>query len=176
MKFSELVRGASLRGSPAVFTAATALRLGRAVGTLLRRRSDAPGRAPVVVGRAGEGPELIVRDGLCQGLVLSGFDVVDLGVCESDLFTFALRTRGEGGAASDGAATGGALVGTTGDSLGVMLFAGARPLVGEGLVELARIADKGAFCVGAGTLGSRDLRTAFLKNAGQSERDTEADA
>jgi hypothetical protein len=70
MKFSELVRGASLRGAPAVFTPESSLRLGRAVGTLLRRRSDA--RGPVVVARGGEGPELTLRDGLCQGLLLSG--------------------------------------------------------------------------------------------------------
>ncbi|MDP2343262.1 MAG: hypothetical protein Q8O67_20050 [Deltaproteobacteria bacterium] len=161
MKFSELVRGASLRGAPTVFTPESSLRLGRAVGTLLRRRSD--NRGPVVVARGGEGAELTARDGLVQGLVLSGFDVVDLGRAESDLFTFALRSEH---------ATGGALVGTTGESVGVMLFAGPRPLVGETLVELARVAEDGGFCAGAGTLQVRDLRGAFRLSASVTDGDT----
>jgi hypothetical protein len=170
MKIAELVRGASLRGSPSVFSTTMTLRLGRAVATLLRRRSDA--RGPVVVARGGDGAELIARDGLCQGLVLGGLDVVDLGRAESDLFTFALRQPFD----ERGQPLGGALVGTTGDSVGVMLFTGSRPLVGEGLVELARIADEGCFVVGAGTLSSRDLRGAFRLQPQPSERDTEADA
>lgn len=165
MKFADLVRGASLRGSPSVFTTTMSLRLGRAVATMLRRRSDAKG--PVIVARGGDGPELIARDGLCQGLVLGGLDVVDLGRAESDLFTFALRHE---------SAIGGALVGTTGDSVGVMLFSGSRPLVGEGLVDLARIADDGGFIAGAGALVARDLRAAFRTAPQTSERDTEADA
>lgn len=162
MKFSELVRGASLRGVPGVFTPKTSLRLGRAVGTLLRRRSE--GRSVVVVARGGHGSaELSARDGLCQGLVLSGFDVVDLGCAESDLFTFALRHEN---------ATGGALVGTTGESVGVMLFAGPRPLVGEHLVELARVADEGGFCAGLGSMVQRDLRGAFRQAPRERESDT----
>jgi hypothetical protein len=164
-KFSDLVRGASLRGAPSSFTPAASLRLGRAVGTLLRRRSEAAGS--VIVARGGDGPQLAVRDGLVQGLVLSGFDVVDLGHAESDLFTFALRTQG---------ALGGALVGVAGESLGVMLFTQARPLVGEGLVELARLAEEGAFCSGSGSLVLRDLRVAFRQSPPISERDTEVDS
>ncbi len=165
MKFSELVRGASLRGAPSVFSTTMALRLGRAVATLLRRRGASDG--PVLIARGSDGPELIARDGLCQGLVLGGLDVVDLGRAESDLFTFALRHE---------SACGGALVGTTGDSVGVMLFAASRPLVGEGLVDLARIADEGAFVTGIGTLQQRDLRAAFRTAPQRSERDTEVDA
>lgn len=150
MKFAELVRGASLRGSPSTFSLTMTQRLGRAVATLLRRRSDA--RGPVIIARAADGHELVARDGLCQGLLMGGVDVVDLGRAESDLFTFALRHEG---------ALGGVLVGTTGESVGVMLFAGIRPLVGESLSALAKIADDGGFVGGAGALALRDLRTIF---------------
>lgn len=162
--FSELVRGASLRGSPAVFSLTMTQRLGRAIATLLRRRSE--GRGPVVVARQNDGAELVARDGLVQGLVLGGADVVDLGRCESDLFTFALRHEG---------AVGGVLVGTTGENIGVMLFAGTHPIVGEALVTLAGIAERGAFVVGAGTVTPRDLRLAFRQNPARPS-DTEVDS
>jgi hypothetical protein len=55
-----------------------------------------------------------------------------------------------------------------------MLFAGTRPVVGESLVELARVADTGGFCVGAGTLLFRDLRGPF-RLAPRNDGDTVGD-
>lgn len=153
MAFSDLVRGASLRGSAAQLGTVPSLRLGRAIGTLWRQAGAGGGRSPVVVvGRSRGAAEAAARDGLVAGLVASGFVVADLGIVESDRFTGALR---QGPASGDPAArlwpvVGGVLIAATGESLGVMLFDGLRPVVGPRLGELARAADAGVFCVHAG--------------------------
>jgi hypothetical protein len=137
----ELVRGASLRGSPDVFTLACAERLGRALGTQLLRHGQVQPGGAVIVGRGEEAAARVARDGLACGLVACGLVVHDLGVTTSDAITAALRQLRAGG---------GVLVGVASGSLGLMCFVGARPLVGEGLKELAAIADAGVFASGAG--------------------------
>jgi hypothetical protein len=162
MPFTDLVRGASLRGSPAQLGVVPSLRLGRAIGTLWRRSRPGVQIPTIVVGRTRGAAEATARDGLVAGLVASGFVVADLGIVESERFTGALR---QGPAAADVAArlwpvVGGVLIAATGDSLGVMLFDGLRPVVGPRLTELARTADAGAFCVhGGGQVVLVDTRT-----------------
>jgi len=149
-RFADLVRGASLRGAPAIFSSSTSIRLGRAVGTVLRRQGHSS--PTVVLGRGSSAVDAAVRDGLVTGLILSGLRVVDLGVVESDRFTAALRKgppstlRG----ADAWPALGGVLVGCSADAVGVMLFAGARPLVGDALVDVAAVAEAGVFVATVG--------------------------
>lgn len=152
MPFTDLARGASLRGTPAQLGATASLRLGRAIGTLLRRSRGIGGPATIVVGRSRGSAETTARDGVVAGLVASGFAVADLGIVESDRFMGALR-QGPGPRDPTAAlwpVVGGVLVAATGESLGVMLFDGYRPVVGPRLAELARLADDGVFCVAAG--------------------------
>jgi len=162
MPFSDLVRGASLRGSPAQLGTIPSLRLGRAIGTLWRRARPGARSPTVVVGRSRGAAEAAARDGVVAGLVASGFVVADLGIVESERFTGALR---QGPADDDPAArlwpvVGGVLIAATGESLGVMLFDGLRPVVGPRLGELACAADAGAFCVhGGGNVIPVDART-----------------
>lgn len=150
MSFTDLVRGASLRGGPAHLTPVTSLRLGRAVGTLWRRQGARS--TTIVVGRTRGAAEVTVRDGLVAGLVAAGFVVADLGIVESDRFTGALKRGTLPPATGAGLwpVVGGVFVAATGDSLGVMLFERARPLVGPRLVAVARIADDGVFAAVAG--------------------------
>lgn len=146
MRFSDLVRGASLRGAPDVFTFSASLRLGRAIGALLRRRGLST--STTLLGRSGGSAEALVRDGIVAGLTATGLSVADLGVVQSDQFTAALRrgpARGVRGASFWPVGTG-VLISATGDSVGVMLFEGTRPLVGEHLGVVARLADEGT-CV-----------------------------
>lgn len=162
MPFSDLVRGASLRGSATQLGVVPSLRLGRAIGTLWRRARPGAASPTVVVGRSRGAAEAAARDGLVAGLVASGFVVADLGIVESERFTGALR---QGPPTTDAAARlwpvgGGVLIAATGDSLGVMLFDGLRPVVGSRLVELAQAADAGVFCVhGGGQIVPIDTRT-----------------
>jgi len=149
-RFADLVRGASLRGPPAAFSSTTSLRLGRAMGTVLRRQGHAS--TTVLVGRGTAIVDAAVRDGLVAGLVLSGLRVVDLGVIESDRFIAALRQGPDSDVRGADAwpVLGGVLVGSTGDAVGVMSFSGARPLVGEALVGIAAVAEAGAFVAAVG--------------------------
>jgi hypothetical protein len=89
MRFSDLVRGASLRGAPDAFTSSASLRLGRAIGALLRRRGLST--STTLLGRSGGSAEALVRDGIVVGLTATGLTVADLGVVQSDQFTAALR-------------------------------------------------------------------------------------
>lgn len=142
---ADLVRGASLRGPAARLTATTTLRLGRAIAGEVRRRT--PGIDTVLIGRGADAADVDVRNGLVAGLVLGGVHVVDLGVVESDRFTAALRAgppedvRG----ADAWPAAAGILIASTSDSVGVMIFSGTRPIVGDGLTQIAAAADRGTF-------------------------------
>ncbi len=157
MPFSDLVRGAGLRGSPELLGPGPSLRLGRAIGTMFRRRQ--PASQTVVLGRSAGAAEAVVSDGVAAGLVASGFVVADLGVVESDDFTAALR-RGPNHALARWPVVGGVIISAAGDSVGVMLFAGHKPLFGEHLSAVAAIADAGAFAnVDGGAVVALDRRT-----------------
>jgi phosphomannomutase/phosphoglucomutase len=152
MSFAQLLRGSSLRGDATSLDARAAARLGRALGTLVRRRTSG-GKQKVVVARADDGATLPVRDGLVQGLLLSGHDVKDIGTVGSDVFTFALRHLG---------AAGGVVVTTAGEgALSLIVFLAGRPVVGEGLQALAHIADGDDFAAGEGALELLDVVPAF---------------
>ena len=152
MTLASLLRGSSLRGDAATLDAAASAKLGRALGTLLRRRTSG-GRLRVVVARADDGASLAVRDGLVRGLVLCGHDVKDIGAVPSDVFTFALRHLHAGG---------GVVVTPAGEgALSLIVFLAGRPLVGEGLQALLQIADGADFSAGEGALELVDVMPAF---------------
>ena len=154
MPFADLVRGVCLRVPPGALDRTTAQRFGRALATLLARRGDA--RAPVVVARGDDEDQRALRDGIVRGLVLSGVDVLDLGIVDSELFAFALRAGHRGAACAAGV-----LLGSTGDATSAMTFLGLAPTSSDTLHELAELADAGAFVVGQGTVEFPDLRAAF---------------
>jgi hypothetical protein len=170
MTLSNLLRGASLRGDPAILDAATSTRVGRALGTLIRRRGGGgPGRATVVVARSQEALTVPVREGIVRGLVLAGHDVKDIGVVGSEVFTFALRHL-------QGAA--GVIVTSGGDgALSLVVFHLGRPLVGEGLQALVEIADGEDFAAGEGSLELVDVTAAHraLESLPEAEADAEGD-
>ena len=141
--FRDLVRGASLRGGPtASLDGEAAEKLGRAFGTQLRRRS-----LPLTVLMARSAPASPVRDGFVRGLVLSGCHVVDFGCRSSEELTSLVRARSGSSAV---------FVGAVSLQPMVLLFAGGRPLVGDALLEIADLAQAGAFTVGVGGLVLED--------------------
>jgi len=151
MRCAEMVRGASLRGPKDALGFDAALRLGRALGTLARRRAR---NAPILLGRTSGVAETRVRDGLAAGLVLAGVTVVDIGVVESDRFTGALRA----GPKPWWPLAGGVYVSIAGDSVGVMVFDGMRPVVGAPLADVARIADDAFALAEGGIVVALDAR------------------
>ena len=158
MRFTELLRGATLQGDPTTLTAAACVKLGRGLGTLTRRRMGAS-RARVVVARGDDKNTVAVRDGIVRGLLLSGHDVKDIGTAPSDVFTFALKHL-------DAAA---GVVIADGDALSIMFFVGGRPLVGEGLQALGHLADGEDFSAGEGSLDLVDVRPAFRARTTEAE-------
>lgn len=157
MSFSDLIHGAELQGDAAQLDVAVATRLGRAFGTALRRRTGG-GSKVVVIGRAANGEELPLRDGLVRGLLLSGHDVRDIGVASAELFAFAIAHLG---------AAGGALVLPASAGRRALTFSlGKRPLAGDALVELAALADGEDFSAGEGSLSLVDVAPAARAAAG----------
>ncbi len=150
--FATLLRGSSLRGDVQHLDAGASARLGRALGTLVRRRTSG-GKSVVVVARGDDGDSLAARDGLVRGLVLCGHDVKDIGFVGSDVFTFAMRhLKAAAGVVVNGAGEG---------ALSLIVFVGGRPLVGEGLQELTGLADGADFSAGEGSLEVLDVGAAF---------------
>lgn len=146
MPFSDMVRGESLRGASEAFTFSTSLRVGRAIGVLLQQRGLSS--SSVLLGRSGGGAECIVRDGIVAGLVTTGLSVADVGVVRNGQFTTALHcgpSPGVRGADVWPVGTG-ILVSAIDDAVGIMIFEGSRPLVGEDFETIARLAD-GDECV-----------------------------
>ena len=141
-----MVRDASLRGAPDAFTFSTSLRVGRAIGVLLQQRGLSS--SSVLLGRSGGGAECIVRDGIVAGLVTTGLSVADVGVVRNAQFAAALHcgpSPGVRGADVWPVGTG-ILVSAIDDAVGIMIFEGSRPLVGEDFETIARLAD-GDECV-----------------------------
>ena len=166
MVFADLVRGAGFRGPADAWTLEASRRLARAIGTVLRRRGAVDGA--VVVGRDGLGKDATLRNGLASGLVMSGFDVVDIDVVESDRFTTTIR-QGPIDGRRAWHPIGGVYVTRSKDAFSIMIFvanlgdseAGSRPLVGPDLALIARVADEGGFAtVDGGSL--RRLPSALL--------------
>ncbi len=154
MRAAALFGDLDIRGLPADgMSEAFAERLGRALGTLVRRKGAAEGG--FVVGRDAGEALAHLRDGLVRGLVLSGQHVVDVGVTGARAHEFAMihlaRPAGvfvTGAPARDAA-------------IGFEVLFGGGPLVGEGLQELKEIALAGDFSAGVGTLELYDIGPAL---------------
>jgi phosphomannomutase len=149
----DLLRGATLRGTaPAPLSHALCTLIGRAFGTWVRQRLS-KGDRRVAVGRSQDGHQLSIRDGLVQGLILSGHHVIDVGVGGADQFTFALTAVG---------ADAGVLVTSTQGAVHMMsFFLGGEPLSADASTAVCRLADAAELSVGAGSLQVVDVRAAF---------------
>ncbi len=150
---TELLRNSSLRGAaPVPLSIEVCTRIGRAFGTLARQRL-AGGTKTVVVGRSADGAQLALRDGLVRGLIVSGHDVVDVGVCASEVFTFALKHLG-----SD---AGTLVTSSEGAVFNLFFFLSGQPVTGEHLQTLCAIGDGDVLCAGVGSLAVVDVRAAY---------------
>ncbi|MCC7073634.1 MAG: hypothetical protein IT383_20155 [Deltaproteobacteria bacterium] len=149
MATADLIQGTELKGDAAHLDVATATRLGRAFGTVLRRRGGG-GAKVVVLARGGDGEELPVRDGLARGLVLTGHEVHDLGVASEAQLAVAVDRLEAAGAAQVPPVSEGVRR--------VRFLLGRRPLGDEVLAELAALADGDDFSAGTGSLVLVDPR------------------
>lgn len=136
MQCADLVRGIGFRGAPVAFSSAVSMRLGRAIGTWLRRQGH--NARHVVVARSANGIEVDVRDGLVSGLVLAGLSVVDVGCVGPQRFAAALRVP-------MWPIVGGLSLSSSEDAITLTLVDGQRPVSGAALTDIAAIADRGVF-------------------------------
>ncbi len=135
MQCAELVRGVGFRGPPVAFSSVLTIRLGRAIGTWLRRQGM--NLTSVVVARTTNGIEADVRDGIVSGLVLAGIAVVDLGCVGHDRLVATLNGPAQH--------SGGVSLASSDDAIAVALYCTTRVVTGASLADVAAIADRGAF-------------------------------
>jgi hypothetical protein len=117
------------------FSSALTIRLGRAIGTWLRRQGMTA--TSIVVARATNGIEADVRDGIVSGLVLAGLAVVDLGCVGQDRLVATLNGPAQH--------IGGVSLASSDDAIAVALYCATRAVTGTSLGEVAAIADGGSF-------------------------------
>ena len=112
---------------PSTLNAAVALGLGRAFGTAAR----AQGQTVVAVGRDGRlsGPELSAA--LVQGLVESGVEVIDIGLCTTPMLYFAAATLCQSGIQITGSHN-------PKDYNGFKMVLAGRAIYGEDIQQLRR--------------------------------------
>lgn len=146
MRAAALFGDLDIRGLPAEgMTESFAERLGRALGTLARRKGSAD--TGFVIARDDGEALAHLRDGLVRGLVLSGQRVTDLGVLDATRYGLARidleRSAGVFLRAGED---------LNSSQLALEIVLGGDPLIGEGLTDLRDIAVAGDFSAGTGTL------------------------
>jgi phosphomannomutase/phosphoglucomutase len=130
----------------------TAERLGRAYATYVRGR----GVTTISVGRDGRLSSPSLHKALLKGLLESGMDVIDIGVCSSPLVYFSLFTLPVGGGimitGSHNAA----------EYNGFKICVGREAIHGEEIQDLRRLMERGSFVSGAGRVSSHPIIPDYL--------------
>jgi phosphomannomutase/phosphoglucomutase len=128
-------------------TEEVALELGKSYGTYMVRR----GSKTVTVGRDGRLSSESFQAALIEGIVSTGIDVIDIGLCPSPVLYFSLFNLG---------VEGGVIVTASHNPPefnGFKVCAGKSTIFGDEIQELGRIADSGEFERGKGRVTSHDI-------------------
>ncbi len=127
-------------------------RLGRAYSTYVSAR----GVNRISVGRDGRLSSPALHKALLKGLLASGLDVVDIGICPSPLVYFSLFTLPVGGGimitGSHNAA----------EYNGFKICVGKTAIHGEEIQELRRVMEEGTFVSGSGHLSEHPIIPDYL--------------
>ena len=92
------------------------------------------------------GADTALRDGLVQGLLIAGEDVLDLKTCSAGEFETSLGAY---------TAKAGAFLAREDEVASIAIFVRQMPLTQGGLLELFAVEEEGCFPVGEGTLRLR---------------------
>lgn len=133
------------------FTLEEMERFGRGYGTYLRTL----GGTKAVVGRDCRLSSPEIRDVLVQGLLSSGLDVVDVGMCPTPVLYFAIRRLG---------VDGGLMITASHNPPqynGFKVCIGTETIFGAELQELRRTVEAGNFSSGQGRLSNYDVLTPY---------------
>ncbi len=126
--------------------------LGRAFGTYMARE----GKGRVVVGRDCRLSSDRYRDLLVGGLLQSGMDVVDIGVCPTPVFYFAIRHLDREGGMMITASH------NPPEYNGFKVCNGFDTIAGDEIKKLARILESGDFTSAEGSLDHFDIVTPYI--------------
>ena len=148
-----LFREYDLRGVVGTeLTTDIAERLGRAYATLVRDR----GIKTIALGRDGRLSSPSLRDSLLRGLLASGLNVIDIGICASPLLYFSLfRLPVEGGIMITGSHN-------AAEYNGFKICIGKEAIHGKEIQELRAVMDGGRFATGAGSLSAHAIIPDYL--------------
>lgn len=136
------------------FTLEEMERFGRGYGTYLRTA----GGKRVAVGRDCRLSSPGIRDMVVKGLLGSGLDVVDVGMCPTPVLYFALRHL---------EVDGGLMITASHNPPqynGFKVCVGTETIFGEQLQELRRTVEAGRFSSGEGKLSNYDILTPYCKH------------
>ena len=125
--------------------------IGKAFGTYLQGEN----RSKVAVGRDCRLSSDKYRDLVIEGLLATGCDVVDIGVCPTPVLYFSIRhLKKEGGVMVTASHN-------PPEYNGFKLCSGYDTLFGEQIQKLRRIIEGGAFAEGSGTAETADVVTPY---------------
>jgi phosphomannomutase len=134
--------------------AADANALGRAFGTLVRRRNANARR--VAVGYDGRLSSPMLEQALVDGLVSTGLEVMRVGLGPTPMLYFAVyHLECDGGVMVTGSHN-------PPDHNGFKMMIGKKPFYGDDIQELGRIAGSGDFVTGAGSSSKHDIETVYV--------------
>ncbi len=128
--------------------------IGKGFGTYLQ----AENRSELVVGRDCRLSSDNFKDRLIQGLLATGCDVVDIGVCPTPVFYFALRHLNKQGGVMVTASH------NPPEYNGFKLCSGYDSLFGKHIKDIQHIIEAGDFAAGSGTLESADVVAPYKKH------------
>jgi len=127
--------------------------IGKAVGTYLTQR----GHSKITVGRDCRTTSDLYTERVTRGLLSTGCDVVDLGVCPTPVFYFSIQHfQKEGGVMVTASHN-------PPEYNGFKLCIGFDSIHGKGIQELRRIIDDKSYGQGNGTLSSADAVSPYKK-------------
>lgn len=126
--------------------------LGRTFGTYMQPQ----GKRRVVVGRDCRLSSERYRDLLLEGMLSSGMDVVDVGVCTSPLLYFAIRHLDREGGVMITASH------NPPEYNGFKVCNGYDTISGAEIQRLRRIMESGDFVTGSGSVGTCDVITPYM--------------
>lgn len=160
MKVSPYIfREYDIRGRVGIdFTPEVVKEIGKAYGTLVRRK----GGKKVACGRDGRLSSPLLQQNLIEGILETGVDVVEIGMCPTPVMYFSLFTLEglDGGIQVTGSHN-------PPEFNGLKICIGKDTLFGEQIQEIRKIIENGDYEKGRGSLEQKDVLSSYIEYVSQ---------
>jgi len=122
-------------------------RMGQGFGTYMASR----GHFKLVVGRDGRISSKVLKEALAEGLISTGCDVVDIGLCPTPVYYFSIfDLNREGGMMVTGSHN-------PPEFNGFKVSVGRNTIFGEEIQKLGQLIDRGKFITGKGKVSDKEI-------------------